>query len=80
MKGKKALLSVYDKTGIVELATELASMGWELFSSSGTADRIRKAGLPVTEVSDLTGYPHILGGRVKTLHPMVFGGQAPLFS
>ncbi len=74
MKGKKALLSVYDKTGIVELATELASMGWELFSSSGTADRIRKAGLPVTEVSDLTGYPHILGGRVKTLHPMVFGG------
>lgn len=74
MKIKRALLSVYDKTGIVELASELASMGWELLSSSGTADRLRQAGLSVTEVSDLTGYPHILGGRVKTLHPLVFGG------
>jgi phosphoribosylaminoimidazolecarboxamide formyltransferase/IMP cyclohydrolase len=74
MKGKKALLSVYDKTGIVELASELVSMGWELLSSSGTADRLRQAGLQVTEVSELTGYPSILGGRVKTLHPLVFGG------
>lgn len=74
MKGKKALLSVYDKTDIVKLASELVSMGWELLSSSGTADRIREAGLPVAEVSDVTGYPSILGGRVKTLHPLIFGG------
>ena len=74
MKGKKALFSVFDKAGIVPFAEELVSLGWELISSSGTADHIRKAGLPVTEVSDVTGYPHILGGRVKTLHPLVFGG------
>ncbi|NCB17787.1 MAG: bifunctional phosphoribosylaminoimidazolecarboxamide formyltransferase/IMP cyclohydrolase PurH, partial [Synergistales bacterium] len=74
MKGKKALLSVFDKTGIAPFAEELVSLGWELLSSSGTADHLRKAGLPVTEVSDVTGYPHILGGRVKTLHPLVFGG------
>ncbi|MBL3538548.1 bifunctional phosphoribosylaminoimidazolecarboxamide formyltransferase/IMP cyclohydrolase [Aminivibrio sp.] len=74
MKGNKALLSVFDKTGIVPFAEELVSLGWELLSSSGTADHLRKAGLPVTEVSDVTGYPHILGGRVKTLHPLVFGG------
>ncbi|HPF85179.1 MAG TPA: bifunctional phosphoribosylaminoimidazolecarboxamide formyltransferase/IMP cyclohydrolase PurH, partial [Aminivibrio sp.] len=74
MKGKKALLSVFDKTGIVPFAEGLVSLGWELLSSSGTADHLRKAGLAVTEVSDVTGYPHILGGRVKTLHPLVFGG------
>ncbi len=74
MKGKKALLSVFDKTGIARFAEELVSLGWDLISSSGTADHLRKAGLPVTEVSDVTGYPHILGGRVKTLHPLVFGG------
>ena len=74
MEKKRALISVYDKTGITELARELASLGWELLSSSGTANHLRKAGLTVTEVSDITGYPHILGGRVKTLHPLIFGG------
>lgn len=71
---KRALISVFDKTGIEEFARELASMDWELISSSGTSDRLRKAGLAVTEVADVTGYPSILGGRVKTLHPMIFGG------
>jgi len=74
MEKKRVLISVYDKTGITELAVELASLGWELLSSSGTASHLRKAGLIVTEVSDVTGYPHILGGRVKTLHPLIFGG------
>ncbi len=74
MEKKRVLISVYDKTGITELAGELASLGWELLSSSGTASHLRKAGLIVTEVSDVTGYPHILGGRVKTLHPLIFGG------
>ncbi|MFA5473080.1 MAG: bifunctional phosphoribosylaminoimidazolecarboxamide formyltransferase/IMP cyclohydrolase PurH, partial [Aminobacteriaceae bacterium] len=74
MEKKRALISVYDKTGITELARELASLGWELLSSSGTANHLRKAALTVTEVSDITGYPHILGGRVKTLHPLIFGG------
>lgn len=71
---KRALLSVFDKTGIGELAAGLVSMGWEIVSSSGTADYLRKAGIAVNEVADVTGYPHILGGRVKTLHPLVFGG------
>lgn len=74
MKVRRALLSVYDKTGITELAKTLTDLGWELLSSSGTAEHLRKAGLLVTEVADVTGYPHILGGRVKTLHPKVFGG------
>ena len=74
MKVRRALLSVYDKTGITELAKTLTDLGWELLSSSGTAEHLRKAGLLVTEVADVTGYPHILGGRVKTLHPKIFGG------
>ena len=71
---KRALISVFDKSGIEEFAKKLVSLGWELISSSGTADRLRKAGLAVREVADVTGYPSILGGRVKTLHPLVFGG------
>jgi phosphoribosylaminoimidazolecarboxamide formyltransferase/IMP cyclohydrolase len=70
----RALLSVSDKTGLVELATFLASQGVELLSTGGTAAVIAKAGLQVTDVSAYTGSPEILDGRVKTLHPMVHGG------
>ncbi len=69
-----ALLSVYDKTGIVELAQGLHELGWNLVSSGGTARTISDAGIPVTDVADLTGYPAILGHRVVTLHPKVHGG------
>ena len=70
----RALLSVYDKTGIVEFARELHEMGWDLVSSGGTARVIADAGIPVTDVADLTGFPAILGHRVVTLHPKVHGG------
>lgn len=70
----RALLSVYDKSGIVELARELRSMGWDLISSGGTARALRDAGLAVTDVAELTGFPAILGHRVVTLHPKVHGG------
>ena len=65
----RALLSVYDKTGIVELAAGLHDLGWELISSGGTARALADAGLPVTTVADVTGYPEMLGHRVVTLHP-----------
>ena len=70
----RALLSVYDKSGIVELARELRSMGWDLISSGGTAKALRDADLAVTDVAELTGFPAILGHRVVTLHPKVHGG------
>ena len=70
----KALLSVYDKSGVVELAAGLTELGWELLSSGGTAKAIAEAGLEVTDVADLTGVPAILGHRVVTLHPKVHGG------
>ena len=70
----RALLSVYDKTGVVELARELRSLGWDLVSSGGTAAALRDANLAVTDVADLTGFPAILGHRVVTLHPKVHGG------
>lgn len=70
----KALLSVYDKTGIVELAEVLAGAGWELLSSGGTARVIADAGLTVTDVADITGFEPILDHRVVTLHPRVHGG------
>ncbi len=70
----KALLSTYDKTGLVELAGKLASAGYELVSTGGTAAELEGAGLTVQQVSDLTGFPEMLGGRVKTLHPAVHGG------
>ena len=70
----KALLSVYDKTGVVDLARGLHDLGWELLSSGGTARAIADAGLPVTDVAELTGFPAILGHRVVTLHPKVHGG------
>ncbi|MGE3620384.1 MAG: bifunctional phosphoribosylaminoimidazolecarboxamide formyltransferase/IMP cyclohydrolase [Acidimicrobiia bacterium] len=70
----RALLSVYDKTGIVELARGLRGLGWDLVSSGGTAGALRDAGLAVTDTADLTGFPAILGHRVVTLHPKVHGG------
>jgi phosphoribosylaminoimidazolecarboxamide formyltransferase/IMP cyclohydrolase len=71
---KRALLSVTDKTGLVEFARQLGSMGVELISTGGTARTLRDAGLTVRDVSDLTGFPEMLDGRVKTLHPAVHGG------
>jgi len=69
-----ALLSVYDKSGIVDFARGLVSLGWDLLSSGGTARALGEAGIPVTDVADLTGYPALLGHRVVTLHPAVHGG------
>jgi phosphoribosylaminoimidazolecarboxamide formyltransferase/IMP cyclohydrolase len=70
-----ALLSVSDKTGLIELARSLVEeFGFDLISSGGTAQALKDAGLPVTKVSDYTGSPEILGGRVKTLHPRIHGG------
>jgi phosphoribosylaminoimidazolecarboxamide formyltransferase / IMP cyclohydrolase len=73
-KIRRALLSVTDKTGLVEFAEVLASFGVELISTGGTAKALRTAGLPVKDISDLTGFPEMLDGRVKTLHPRVHGG------
>lgn len=74
MKIERALLSVYDKTGVVEFARRLGTAGIELISTGGTAKLLREAGLAVRDVSELTGWPEMLGGRVKTLHPKVHGG------
>jgi len=71
---KRALLSVYDKEGIVELAGRLAALGYTLLSTGGTAEALRKAGIGVVEIAHYTGHPEILEGRVKTLHPRVHGG------
>ncbi|MBD5786881.1 bifunctional phosphoribosylaminoimidazolecarboxamide formyltransferase/IMP cyclohydrolase [Cellulosimicrobium terreum] len=71
---RRALLSVYDKTGLVELATALHAAGVELVSTGSTASRIADAGVPVTRVEELTGFPECLEGRVKTLHPRVHAG------
>ena len=70
----KALLSVYNKTGITDLGHALADAGCDLVSTGGTARALADAGLPVTEVADLTGSPEMLDGRVKTLHPVIHGG------
>lgn len=71
---RRALLSVSDKTGLIELAQALAARGIELLSTGGTAKALRDAGLAVRDVSDVTGFPEIMDGRVKTLHPKVHGG------
>ncbi|HXR38178.1 MAG TPA: bifunctional phosphoribosylaminoimidazolecarboxamide formyltransferase/IMP cyclohydrolase [Terracidiphilus sp.] len=71
---RRALLSVTDKTGLVEFAQVLAGFGVELVSTGGTARALREAGLTVRDISDLTGFPEMLDGRVKTLHPLVHGG------
>ncbi len=70
----RALLSVSDKRGIVEFAKKLAAMGWEILSTGGTAKALREAGLTITGVSEVTGFPECLDGRVKTLHPKIHGG------
>ncbi|XP_022288230.2 bifunctional purine biosynthesis protein ATIC-like [Crassostrea virginica] len=72
--GNLALLSVSDKTGLTEFAKRLSGLGLKLVASGGTAKCIRDAGIPVSDVSDITGAPEMLGGRVKTLHPKVHGG------
>jgi phosphoribosylaminoimidazolecarboxamide formyltransferase/IMP cyclohydrolase len=74
MTSPTALLSVFDKTGVAELAAGLHRLGWRLVSSGGTAQAIADAGVPVTDVAELTGVPAILGHRVVTLHPKVHGG------
>ncbi len=70
----KAILSVHDKTGIVDLAKGLTALNWTLLASGGTAKLLHENGLTVTEVSEYTHSPEILGGRVKTLHPAIHGG------
>ena len=74
MERPRALISVWDKTGIEELAVSLISMDWEILSTGGTASRLRDSGIEVTDVSEVTGHPEIFDGRVKTLHPAVHGG------
>ncbi|WP_299586520.1 bifunctional phosphoribosylaminoimidazolecarboxamide formyltransferase/IMP cyclohydrolase [uncultured Tateyamaria sp.] len=75
---RRALISVSDKTGLVEFATALAGHGVELLSTGGTARALREAGLTVKDVSDVTGFPEMMDGRVKTLHPVVHGGLLAL--
>jgi phosphoribosylaminoimidazolecarboxamide formyltransferase / IMP cyclohydrolase len=70
----KAILSVHDKTGLVDFAKGLQSLGWDLIASGGTAKLLREQKITVTEVAEYTGSPEILGGRVKTLHPAIHGG------
>lgn len=74
MPGRKAIVSVWDKSGILSLAGALNHAGYEILSTSKTARAIRDSGIPVTEIADYTGSPEILGGRVKTLHPKIAGG------
>src|SRR6476619_2748066 len=74
VKISRALLSVSDKTGLAELGQALARHGVELVSTGGTAKALRDAGLNVRDISDLTGFPEMMDGRVKTLHPKVHGG------
>jgi len=71
---RRALISVSDKTGLIEAAKQLAALGVELVSTGGTRKAIADAGLPVKDVADLTGFPEMMDGRVKTLHPVVHGG------
>src|SRR5262247_3631975 len=70
----RALLSVSNKFGLVEFARALTARGFELLSTGGTARTLAEAGLPVTNVSDVTGFPEMMDGRVKTLHPLIHGG------
>ena len=74
MKIKRALISVSDKSGVVEFARTLQKAGIEIVSTGGTMKALREAGIPVIYVSDVTGFPEIMDGRVKTLNPLVHGG------
>ena len=71
---KSALLSVYDKTGIVELAQKLIELDYRIISTGGTYHLLQENGVPVTYISEITEFPEILDGRVKTLHPRIHGG------
>lgn len=71
---KRALISVYDKTGIVEFAKELKGLGWQIISTGGTYKELKEAGIEVIDIEDITGFPEILEGRVKTLNPYIHGG------
>lgn len=73
MKVKRALISVSDKTGVVELGKALAALGIDIISTGGTMRALREAGVPVTAVSDVTGFPEMMDGRVKTLNPKIHG-------
>jgi len=73
----RALISVSDKSGLIERAKRLAALGIELVSTGGTSKALKDAGLDVKDVSDLTGFPEMMDGRVKTLHPVVHGGLFP---
>ena len=75
---RRALISVSDKTGLIEFARGLAARGVELLSTGGSARAMREAGLEVRDVADLTGFPEMMDGRVKTLHPKVHGGLMAL--
>lgn len=68
---KTAIVSVYDKTGVIDFCKQLATSGWTIVSTGGTEKALKEAGVPVQAVSDVTKFPEILGGRVKTLHPSV---------
>ena len=70
----RALISVYDKTGVVDLAQRLIALGWEIISSGGTSAALADAGVPVTSVEKVTGAPEMMDGRVKTVHPLIHGG------
>ena len=74
MKVKRALISVSDKTGVVEFARALSSMGVEIVSTGGTMKALQDAGVPVIYISDVTGFPEMMDGRVKTLNPYIHGG------
>src|SRR5260370_40089829 len=74
MTVRRGLISVFDKTGIVEFVRRLAALKIEILSTGGTARLLREAGIAAQDVSDFTGWPEMLGGRVKTLHPKVHGG------
>ncbi|MBN2061820.1 MAG: IMP cyclohydrolase [Deltaproteobacteria bacterium] len=73
-KIERAIISVTDKKGIVDFATVLSSMGVEILSTGGTAKALREGGIPVIDISEYTGFPEMMDGRVKTLHPKVHGG------
>src|SRR5260370_42591780 len=74
MAVERALISVFDKTGVLEVAKRLAALNIEILSTGGTAKLLRESGVAVKDVSEFTGWPEMLGGRVKTLHPKVHGG------
>ena len=78
LKIKRALISVSDKTGLLDLAKELNKWGAEILSTGGTAKALRENNIPVKDVSDYTGFPEMLDGRVKTLHPKIHGGLLAL--